>query len=350
MSMHELRSVLRERGDDAPAPNPARYAQVEARIRRTRRRRRGAAAAAVLAAVSVMALPLVDLTPGRPRDTTTAAVRPSPDLPGRFTADDGAEYTRLAVTRLEPPGRPKAIVTVPVSGRPLDIAATCDGGEKAQVPPITSIDGKVSIESSFIGPCTKKMTLKPLSVPKGASEVTIKFTISRGEPSACVQGSGKKTCEPVTGPQDQAVWHFAIYEWLPAETPSRPRAPKAFPERVEGEKLLEVRNGTWPQNSEATFKVMGRGRKLGLDQLCTGTLADRMRYTYQVNGRDLGVAGDCAVWTTGSYPMAISEFDAPAGKWITVRLRWEMPGAPTGRPVRWSVGLFEQVKKGDPRP
>src|SRR5688572_4176792 len=88
----------------------------------------------------------------------------------------------------------------------------------------------------------------------------------------------------------------------------------------------------------------GRGRKMGLDRLCTGVLAARLRFTIQVNGRDLGSRGNCGVWESGPFPMTITQFAAPAGRRLTVTLRWEVSGASTNRPIRWSVGLFEMVK------
>jgi hypothetical protein len=361
MSLGELRSVLREHGGGEPPANPARHDQVHARIRRIRLRRRLAGAGAVLTAASVLTLSLTGLMeltgPSGPTRDTTVAVQPSSDLPERFTADDGAQYTRVATTRVAPPGEKQVTVTVPVSGRPLDVAAICEGGRTPNIPLSIWIKGSRMVAEHFYE-CTGRMELKPLPVPEGATEVTITFDVSQGSSLTCTGTGAEQPCEPAVEKPDHRVWNLAIYEWTPPETPVWPEAPKAFPKQVggegpakakgqvliKGENLIETKAGTWPQDSKVTFEVTGRGRKMGLDQICTGELAGRLRYTFQVNGRDLGSRGACGVWESGPYPMAITQFAAPAGRRLTVTLRWEMPGASANRPVRWSVGLFEKVK------
>ncbi|WP_371783227.1 hypothetical protein [Streptosporangium subroseum] len=347
MSLGELRSVLREHGDGEPPANPARHDQVHARIRRIRLRRRLAAAGAMLTTASVLTLSLTGLMEltgpsGQTRDTTVA-VQPSSELPERFTADDGAQYTRVATTRVAPPGEEKVTVTVPISGRPLDVAAICEGGRTPNIPLSIWIKGSRMVAEHFYE-CTGRMELKPLPVPEGATEVTITFDVSQGGDLACTGTRAKHTCEPAVEKPDHRVWNLAIYEWTPPETPARPKAPKAFPKQVEGNRLVEVKTGVWPQDSKVTFEVTGRGRKMGLDQICAGALAARLRFIIQVNGRNLGSRGNCGVWESGPYPMAITQFDAPAGRRITVTLIWGMTSASTNRPVRWSVGLFERAK------
>lgn len=340
--MSLLREVMRD-NDPVPPANPVRQAQVGARIRRIRLRRRllaaGTALTATAAAVVVGALALPP-----PRESTEVVAAPPPStLPERFTASDGATYTRVGTARVSQAGKKQATMTIPVTGKALDVAATCTGGKESRVSPITSVNGRSLMESSF-GQCTEEMDLRPLPVPAGASEVTVRFDTTTVTTRSCFTDEQKKMiCEPPERKPDRSVWDLAVYEWTPPATAVVPPEPRAFPSRAEGNRLIDSKSGVWPQDTEVTFQVEGRGRKLGIDQICTGALAARLRFTFVVNGRSTGSSGTCGTWKDGPYPMAISQFEAPKGRAITVKLTWELPGSGEGRPVRWSVGLFERM-------
>lgn len=340
--MSLLREVLREH-DHLPPANPVRQAQVSARIRRIRLRRRLVATGAALAtAAAVFAVVSIDAP--APQETKVA-LQPAADLPEHFTAQDGTEYTRLAKATISHEGKNKKVtLTVPVSGKSIDVAASCDQGKSAGLSPITYVDGKASMEAMF-GVCEPEMKLRPVPIPAGVSEVAITFDLTqRSSGKACVTKNGTMVCEAVKNTPDRSVWNLAVYEWADPATTTLSDAPKPFPAKVEQQRLLQTKSGTWPQDTEVTFKVTGHGRKMGLDQICTGALAARLHFTLLVNGKKTGQTGTCGLWATGPYPMAISQFPAPDGKPVTVTLKWDMPGAPSGRAVRWSVGLFERMK------
>ncbi|MEU8251580.1 hypothetical protein [Nonomuraea sp. NPDC048916] len=340
MTVQDLRDVLRAHGESPAPANPARHEQLQARIRGIRRRRRLGAGTAVLA-IAALGFPLLSGTAEPPPEITVATQPSGPsgaaELPERFTSPDGTEYRRLALTAIEQSGSHTAKVTIPVTGKPLDVAGICTSGSRMGSSPIVKIDGRLTM-GGFFRPCTKEMSLLPLTLPPGARDrVTITFDMKTAG-TACVRADGKGPCEPVK--PERAAWTLAVYEWTPPEQPIEPEAPKDLPRRLPGYTLADSATGTWPRDRSATFRVRGDGRPLGIDHICTGDLAERLWIGYRVDGKDSPSSGSCGVWKQGSFPMAVTEFKVPKGKRATITVTLRMRGEATNRPVRWSVGLF----------
>ncbi|WP_344580347.1 hypothetical protein [Nonomuraea roseoviolacea] len=350
MTVRDLRDVLREHGDAAPPPNPARHEQVRARIGRIRRRRRllatGTAAAAVAAVLGVVVLPG---GPGQ-RGNTTVAVdsaatpagdTPTPKLPETFTAPDGTVYRRLAMTSIGATGSRKATVTIPVTGKPLDVAGVCTPRGEAPSGIQIRIDGRPTTNGGLI--CARgrqpQRRLEPLTVPAGPDRATITFdTTTHG--STCGRPDPKNPCRPVT--PERVPWDLAVYEWTPPQQPVQPAAPKAFPRTSAGWKLADTGTGTWPGKTSLTFRVRGDGGQIGLDAVCTGDLGARLWFRYEIDGKDTGAASGCAVWEKGPYPMAMTLFKSRKGKPMTITVKPFVESSVEGRPIRWSVGLFRR--------
>ncbi|RVX40421.1 hypothetical protein EDD27_2828 [Nonomuraea polychroma] len=333
MTVQDLRDVLRERAE-APSPtNPRRHDQVAARVRRTRLRRRVTAGAAVAAAVVVG----VSLLPGaaeQPRETTAAA-RPVPELPERFTADDGTEYRRLTTLTMKGSGPKKSSVTVPVSGRPLEVAGICDG-ELGGLGPRILVNGRPQA-GSHIGLCFKRnaMELRPVTMPTGATEVTIGFDKTV---NGCVLDKKGGQCVP--SKPDRTDWRLGVYEWTPPVQPVEPAPLKAFPGKLGRLKLAGQTSGVWDRDRSFEIVVKSPSGKIALEQLCSGDLASRVWFTYKVDGMDTGTGPTCVVWKQGPFPMAATEFTVPKGKRVTITGRVGMWGDSTNRPVRWSVAVY----------
>ncbi|MEV3987079.1 hypothetical protein [Nonomuraea sp. NPDC049758] len=340
MSVQDLREMLRERAE-GPAPAiPDRHELVRRRVRRTWRRRVMASAAATVAAGAAVLslLPGGAVTRHEPA-TSASAVAPAPEpLPERFTAHDGTGYRRLATATVRTDGARKTSVTIPVTGRPLDVAALCDGSFGATAPRI-SVAGRAAGASPPISPCLKGMELVPLPVPAGAGQVTVTFdTTTRG--GGCTrQGKGAPcvTPEPV-----KAVWNLAVYEWTPPARPVDPEPLRAFPKRLPSWELAgATQDRIWPQDGTATVTVRGDGGRMGIEALCAGDLARRMWFTYRIEGGDEGVV-TCSQWTGGPYPMAMTELAVPEGRRVTVTVRAGIWGEGTNRPVRWAMAVYRK--------
>ncbi|MEV4174667.1 hypothetical protein [Nonomuraea sp. NPDC049709] len=339
MTVQDLRDVLRERAEGPSPANPRRHDQVRARIRRTRLRRRAAAGTALVAAVAA-GMVLLPGTAAPPARETTTAARLAPtatakELPLRFTAPDGTEYRRLATAALEADGAKKTSVTIPVSGRPLDVAALCDGEFGASAPKIL-VDGNHTGPRGFTS-CPNAMELQPLVVPPGATRVTVTFdTTTTGW--GCVVKKKGGPCVRV--PEKRAGWDLAVYEWTPPSRPVTPEPVKAFPDRAGGRRLASMSTGVYPNDSTIELEVVSTGGRIGIDQLCSGDLAARMWFTYRVNGGQSPSTVMCGVWKEGPYPMAMSEFEVPKGKKVTITGRMGLWGEHTNRPVDWAVAVY----------
>lgn len=354
MTAHDLRDVLREHGERPAPANPFRHEQIQARILRIRRRRRATAAGAaltVLAALGVVFLPAQ--TQARQDDVASLpAPQPSShsELPETFTSTDGTRYRRLGVTTIAKNGPRKAGVTVPVTGKPLDVVAVCSGGGRAASSPRIRVDGTSrpadgrqsrSVTAGSVS-CAKGRQLVPLPVPARAGErITVTFdTTTRG--SGCVKADAKSPCVQVK--EERADWSLAVYEWTPPLEPVQPEAPRALPDLLAGYRLADSRTGTWPRDKWLTFDIVGDGRPLGVDQICTGDLARRLWFSLEVDGEPNPSRGTCGVWTGGSFPMAMRTFTVPKGKRVTVRVQLSMQVEAPNRPVRWSVGLWRRLE------
>ncbi|GAA3844604.1 hypothetical protein GCM10022226_79710 [Sphaerisporangium flaviroseum] len=273
----------------------------------------------------------------------SAAVQPvvtasaSTGLPERFTATDGVPYRLLGQTTLKVPLHKKGTLTVPSTGKPFDLAATCTGGRHAITPQIR-VGGR-PLGAGGLGPCVKGVQLLALPVPKGAKEVTATFDATTAR-SGCVRSKPSGSCTPVA--EEEGAWTFGIYEWIPPGTAVEPGPVKAFP-HVKGYRALRTTTGLWPRDPSTTLHVRG-GQTVGADQLCSGALAARLSYTLLLNGKPTGVGGQCGVWEKGSYPMAMSLTEIPPGKDAELTIRWSMRGPDGNRPVRWSAGFWEQIK------
>ncbi|MET7466030.1 hypothetical protein [Nonomuraea sp. NPDC005501] len=347
MTVRELRDVLREHGDATPPSNPVRHEQVRARISRIRLRRRLAAAGTTVAAVAALGLVFLPGMAGAGPDTaavTSATAGPlagSPvpgGLPETFTSPDGTGYRRLATASIGATGSRKATVTVPVTGKPLDVALICTRTSRAMPGLQVKVNGRPVPAHMFA--CTGHRELAPLIVPRGAGDRAVITFDTTTHGSACVRADSKSPCRPVK--PERASMSMAVYEWTPPDTPVEPKAPRAFPAHQSRWKLADTRTGTWPAERSLTFRVRGDGREFGLDQICTGDLAARLWFRYEIDGKDTGGASGCGVWEEGPYPGAMSLYKVAKGKQVTVTLKLFMNSPADGRPVRWSVGLFRQ--------
>ncbi|GAA3589494.1 hypothetical protein GCM10022419_084950 [Nonomuraea rosea] len=301
-------------------------------------RRRAAAGAAVVTAVAAgfALLPGSVETPRRETTATAAAARPVPELPERFTSGDGTEYRRLAVATLRANGEKAVSVTVPVSGKPLDVAALCDGEPGSDTPQI-SVNGKRG-EGRGFSPClTPGRDVRPLVVPAGATEVTVTFdTTTAG--GGCVREKKGASCVPVK--PRRADWSLAVYEWTPPARSVEPDRIRAFPKRLGGMRLASSATDVSWRDHDFTLAVTSPGGKLGIEQLCTGELAGRMWFRFQIDGVDQPTTATCGVWDKGPFPMAMNEFRVPKGERVTITGKMGFYGADTNRPVRWSVGVY----------
>ncbi|WP_101789776.1 hypothetical protein [Nonomuraea indica] len=343
MTVQDLRDVLRERGEGPAPANPSRHDQVRARIRRMRRRRRAVVAAAAGTAVAAVAALGPSLLPGaqaaRPADGTAVVTRSAdrPELPESFTSADGARYRRLGMASVGTSSGRKTTITIPVTGKPLDLASVCSGSGRNHASLKITVGRRPVFPGVF---CLKGRRLISLPVPQGTGkEVTISFdTTTQGW--GCVRDKPSDPCRKVK--EDPADWSLAVYEWTPPERPVEPPAPRALPRREGDLTLEETRSGTWPRESSATFRVRGDGREVGIDQICTGELADRLRFSSRVDGRDLGSNTSCGVWKSGSFPSAMMGITVPKGKTVTITVKASMPAEAPNRLVRWSVGLYRK--------
>ncbi|MFI7637981.1 hypothetical protein [Nonomuraea sp. NPDC049400] len=339
MTVQDLRDVLREQAETPSPANPYRHEQVRSRIRRTRLRRRVTAGAAVVAAVAVGVYLIPGAVAAPERGTTAAQTEhgtAAAGLPESFTSRDGTRYRRLATATLKKNGEAKTSVKVPVSGKPLDVAAACDGDGGSPAPNV-SVNGRDDPKSSF-APCEKGMFLRPLTmIEPGATEATVTFdTITYGSPG-CGQEQGG-TCGPVV--PEQSTWRLAVYEWTPPARPVQPERGKALPARLAGWKLARSATGVSDRDRSFSLVVKSESGKVAIDQLCTGDLATRTWFTYQVGLEKSAATATCAVWKTGPFPMAMAEFRVPKGERVTITGRLGVLGESTNRPVRWSAGVY----------
>ncbi|WP_030921306.1 hypothetical protein [Streptosporangium amethystogenes] len=337
MTVENLRDVLREHADLPPPPNPSRDEQVRDRVRRIRGRRRtavGTVGAAVVAAAVALAVPLLPATP-QPETTTTVSGGPMPVLPEQFTSADGTGYRLVARTAIEKTGNAKVTLKVPYTGKPLDVGGMCVGPGDSPVR-IEVKGSRLRVPASFMN-CDRELRLQPLDVPEGATEVTATFnTVTFGQ--GCTQEEPGGPC--VTQARAHGSWVLGVYEWTPPARPVTPEPLRNIPEKIGKWQLTETKSGLWPQDTTATFKVGGKAGKVALDQLCSGELATRLQFSFRANGQSGGTIKSCGVWTSGKFPMAMSELYLTEPTTITVEL--SMVGQSTNRPIRWSVGLFER--------
>ncbi|WP_433358961.1 hypothetical protein [Streptosporangium sp. CA-115845] len=334
MTVENLRDVLREHADLLPPPNPSRDEQIRDRVRRTRVRRRTAMGTAVVAAAVALAVPFLPTTP-QPETTTTVSGGPLPVLPEQFTSADGTGYRLVARTAIEKTGDAKATLKIPYTGKPLDVGGMCVGPDDS--PPRIKVEGsRLRVPVSFMH-CDRELRLQPLDIPEGATEVTVTFnTVTSGR--ACTQKEPGAPC--VTPARAHGSWVLGVYEWTPPARPVAPEPLRNIPDQVGKWQLTETKSGLWPQDTTATFEVGGQAGRVALDKLCSGELATRLQFSFRVNGESGGAVSSCGVWTSGGFPMAMNELYLTEPTTITVEL--SMVSQSTNRPIRWSVGLFEQ--------
>ncbi|SDI98857.1 hypothetical protein [Nonomuraea jiangxiensis] len=345
-TLRQLRELFDDMSADAPVDH-GRITRLEQRIRRdTRRRAVGAALAGVTALTAVGVFVPAFLLPDpamKPRETTTAAVRPAPELPRHFTADDGTEYRRLATATLMAKSKSehKTSITVPVSGKPLDVAAICPSNVNLAERPRIIVNGKPS--GSWFRQCYEgaEMGLASVSVPKGASKVTITFDTT-------AWGCGNKEGEPCPSITHlrPANWSMAVYEWTPPARPVEPEPVKALPRRLGTMNVVGQDSGVWPRKSSFTLTVRSPGGVLGIEHLCTGDLVDRLYISYQIGDRAPYGGSPCRYRKEGldprSDPMVMTEIRVPKGEKITIRGNARMWGGHPNRQVAWSVGVYSR--------
>ncbi|MEU7742721.1 hypothetical protein [Nonomuraea sp. NPDC049158] len=339
MTVHDLRDVLREHGDGPSPANPARHEEIAARIRRIRLRRRalggGVAAVAAAVALGVSLLPGSLSGPTEPLPATAAEATLVPKqladfLLPQFTASDGTKYRRIATASIKRTGPTKVSVTIPVSGKPLDVAAVCAGPNKGGVRVSTSADGPAS---AIFTRCSKRMELRPLRVPGSTSGTKLTVTFDAIDWD-CTSRNGK-CVQPKTVP---GAWSLAVYEWTPPARPVEPPPFKDLPDHVGKAQLAERKTGVWPQEASATFKVRG---KAGFAAVCTGDLAGRLLFSFEVDGRKQSGSRSCS-WEGSAFPLAVSDFANPTDRTTTVKVTWMLLGSGTNRPVRWSFGVYRK--------
>jgi hypothetical protein len=332
MTVQDLREALRERADGPSPANPSRHEQVLARVRRARLGRRVTAGVAAGAAVAAAVVLGAAVMPGPAEPETTVAVRPAAKLPERFTAPDGTAYRRVAVTTIRAGGADRATVRVPVTGERLDVAAVCEGDLQVNTGVRVAVDGRSS--GPGFGRCSARRALQPLTVPTGAREVSVTFDTTTTGTACVVQGG---TCRPV--PRTEGTWTLGVYAWTPPDAPVRPEPVKDLPDRLGGRPLLDSRTGMWPADDTVRFEFDATGRSFGLDQICAGDLAERLRFEITVDG-GVGHGSGCVVWRSGPFPLAMSEHKTRPGERVVVTARITVDGGHPHRPVRWSIGLY----------
>ncbi|MEU6796786.1 hypothetical protein ABZ907_34260 [Nonomuraea wenchangensis] len=343
-ALRKLRDLFDDMSADAP-DNHARIAQLERRIRRdTRRRAAGAALAGVtvLTAAGVFIPTFLSPGPAVPPRETAVAVQPASELPPRFTSGDGSAYRRLASATLkaESKGEKKVSVTVPVSGKPLEVAALCPKGNLVKVEgPRVIVNGKPT--GNWFQQCMTRqgvgMVLDSVSVPKGVEQVTITFDITDW---GCVRQKGEP-CPTRTFLQ-HADWPLAVYEYTPPARPVEPDPVEAFPSRLGTLKLAGQASGVWPHKSSFTLTVTSPGGYFRIEQLCTGDLADRLFISYQIGDQASPGAWDCGRHRTldETNAMLWSE-KVPKGTKITISGKVRVQAGHPNRQVGWSVGVYE---------
>ena len=145
-------------------------------------------------------------------------------------------------------------------------------------------------------------------------------------------------CRPVK--RVVGTWSLGVYAWTPPDRPVEPEPVKTLPDRLGGRPLVDSRTGIWPRDDTVRFEFDATGRTFGLDQICTGDLASRLRFSFTVNGEEVPDGGGCGVWESGPFPMAMSEHPVRPGERVVVTAEITVAGGHPNRPVRWSVGLF----------
>ncbi|WP_219463232.1 hypothetical protein [Nonomuraea rhizosphaerae] len=342
-TIRNLRDLLDDMSADAPHEH-RRVAQIERRIRRDARRRRTVptilAGAVALTAISVL-IPalLTPASPGKPRQTT-AAHQLTPELPPHFTAKDGTPYRRLTTTTLtaRSTGQKKTSVTIPVSGKPLDVAGLCDGAPGKTEAPQIIVNG--ALTSAQLG-CTrgKDVVLAPLFLPKGATQVTVTFDST---PWEC----GRSKSRPCSGVKflRPADWTLAVYEWTPPARPVEPEPIKALPRVRGGMRLIGEASGVWPKDSSFTMTITSPGGSIGFDYLCTGDLAARLHISYRTGKGDLFGGGTCRSRPEGldpdMSPSELTEIRVPKGQKVTISGKASMRGEGRNRQVRYLIGVY----------
>ncbi|MGI5271232.1 hypothetical protein ACQEUU_18900 [Nonomuraea sp. CA-218870] len=150
----------------------------------------------------------------------------------------------------------------------------------------------------------------------------------------CVSAKGR-TCRP----RIEGAWTLGVYAWTPPERSTQPEPIKDLPKRLDGRPLIDTRSGVWPADDTVRFTFDATGRPFGLEQLCAGDLAERLRFSYTL-GKGKSHGASCAVWRSGAFPMAMGVHDTRPGERVKVTAKITVDGGHPGRPVRWSVGLY----------
>ncbi|MEV4568547.1 hypothetical protein AB0K12_32665 [Nonomuraea sp. NPDC049419] len=326
---------LHELFDDmsAAAPdNRGRITQLERRIRRdTRHRATGTAlAAAAVVAAATMFVPTV-LSPGPtpPHRETTAAVEPPAGLPMQFTSNDGSAYHRLAFATLTKEAK-KASLTVPVSGKPLEVAALCPKDNPTRFAgPGVLVNGKPS--SSWFQQCLtgERMALEAVNVPKSADHVTITFDTAN-EPCARKQ---IEPCQP-------ADWPVAVYEYTPPAQPVEPASIEDFPRTLGTLKLAGQASGVWPRTSSFKLTVTSPGGYFRVEHRCTGDLAGRLTITYRIGDEASQGAWICTRGRPTETNAMLWSRKVPEGATITVSGKVKVQAGHPNRQARWSVAVY----------
>jgi hypothetical protein len=337
MSTQELRELLNERAGAVPPHNPRRGEQVLARVRRRRNVRTLTAGVAVAGVITAGWLVL----PGAPeaaQPVDRVAVAPGPAAPESFTSQDGTAYRRVALKSVRYPGKEQVTLTIPLTGKPLDLAAFCE--ESRWGAPMVRIEGA---RFSPVNPdCAPTMRLVGVNVPKGAKEVKIVID-PRVRGWACVGKRKASECTPkdrVPEPKPHEV-SLAFYEWTPPEHAVQPSPLPEPPARVAGYRKVAVKSGVWPERRSATFEVEGHGGTIAVEASCSGDLAGRLRFARAFNGEG-GSEGGCAIAGKDQFGGVLSEFPAPHGKRVRITITLRAEGETTNRPVNWLVGLYRK--------
>ncbi|GAA0944684.1 hypothetical protein GCM10009560_58910 [Nonomuraea longicatena] len=330
--------MLKERAGAVAPHNPKRVRQVRARVRRRRTVRALAAGVAVagLATAGWLAFPG---TPEAAKPVDRVAVTPGSPAPETFTSRDGTAYRRVALQSVDYPGEKAVTLTIPLNGKPLDLAAFCESPGTGG--PMVRIEAK-RFYSSAPGNCAPTMRLTGLDLPERAKEVKIVIDPRVGG-WACVGKRKPSDCTPEArqpAPEPREV-SLAFYEWTPPERPVDPGTVPEPPAEFDGYRKVGVKSGVWPGKRSVTFEVEGHGGTVAVDAICSGELAGRLRIARAFNGRG-GSEGGCAIAGKDRFGGVMTEFPAPRGKRVRVTLTLRAEGETTNRPVGWRIGLYRK--------
>lgn len=338
-TLNNLRDVFDDMSARAP-DNHQRIAQLERRIRRDRRRRAAGAVLAGAAVITAAAVTVPDLLPsGTVAPQMSVAAQPAAEekLPEQFTSEDGSDYRRLAATTLHKDEKATSL-TVPVTGKPLEVAAVCPKGKPTVLArPRVFVDGK--FVGTWFNQCLVKenmgMVLDTLNVPEGAQQLTVTFDATD---EVCA-GHASDQC-PDRPTWQPAEWPLAVYEYTPPAQPVEPAPIEDFPATIGSQKLVGQATGVWPQETTFSRTFTSPGGYFRIEHRCTGSFADRITISYQIGDKSYQGAWVCGDRSLDESNVMLWSPKVPKGTKITISGKVQMDGGHPNRQTRWAVGVY----------